>query len=189
MPEPLPKQRIDSPCHLGSPHAPAERLFHAIYQAELGVADALAVNVTLSGERNWSKYVCCSGEPPKKAVCLSGCLKCANLGNGASQPHRVPFETGHYNLKNGEVAVAAVGLNHTERVDHLAWDVEAFEAAWNAQSWPTMRILAGTSSTLPQIIQRMEQGVPLWKALLLLAVAALAAETLFLRLWKPSSKA
>jgi hypothetical protein len=52
-----------------------------------------------------------------------------------------------------------------------------------------MRILAGTSSTLPQIIQRMEQGVPLWKALLLLAVAALAAETLILRLWKPSSKA
>jgi hypothetical protein len=73
--------------------------------------------------------------------------------------------------------------------DHRAWDVTEFEDAWNALPWPTMRILAGTSSTLPQIIQRMEQGVPLWKALLLLAVAALAAETLILRLWKPSSKA
>jgi hypothetical protein len=102
----------------------------------------------------------------------------------------VPFETGHYILKNGEMPVAAVGLNQDRaESDHLAWDVEAFESAWNARSWPTMRILAGTSSTLPQIIQRLEQGIPLWKALLLFAVAALAAETLFLRLWKPSSKA
>ena len=164
---------------------------HAIYQAELGVAEALAVNVPLSGERNWSMDGPLQWGATEEGRVPQWLPEVREFGQRAQvNLTGVPFETGHYNLKNGEVAVAAVGLNQDRaESDHLAWDVEAFEAAWNAQSWPTMRILAGTSSTLPQIIQRMEQGVPLWKALLLLAVAALAAETLFLRLWKPSSKA
>lgn len=164
---------------------------HAIYQAELGVADALAVNVPLSGERNWSMEGPLQWGATEEGRVPQWLPEVREFGQRAQvNLTGVPFETGHYNLKNGEVAVAAVGLNQDRaESDHMAWDVEAFEAAWNAQSWPTMRILAGTSSTLPQIIQRMEQGVPLWKALLLLAVAALAAETLFLRLWKPSSKA
>lgn len=164
---------------------------HAIYQAELGIADALAVNVPLSRESDWSmEGPQLWGAPPEGRV-TQWLPEVREFGQRAQvNLTGVPFETGHYILKNGEVAVAAVGLNQDRaESDHLAWDIEAFEAAWNAQSWPTMRILAGTSSTLPQIIQRMEQGVPLWKALLLLAVAALAAETLFLRLWKPSSKA
>lgn len=164
---------------------------HAIYQAELGVAEALAVNAPVSGESNWSMEGPQPWGAPSESPVTQWLPEVREIGQRAQvNLSGVPFETGHYIVKNGDAVVASIGLNQDRaESDHLAWDVEAFEAAWNATSWPTMRILSGTSSTLPQIIQRMEQGIPLWKALLLLAVAALAAETLFLRLWKPSSKA
>ena len=164
---------------------------HSIHQAELGTTDAWAVDAPLRRESGWSMegpQLWGSNSETRAAQWLP---EVREFGQRAQvKLAGVPFETGHYILKNGEMPVAAVGLNQDRaESDHLAWDVEAFESAWNARSWPTMRILAGTSSTLPQIIQRLEQGIPLWKALLFFAVAALAAETLFLRLWKPSSKA
>ena len=164
---------------------------HVIHQAELGATEAWAVAAPVSREGQWSmegprQWGLAQAESAAKWL-----PEVRELGQRARiNLIGVPFETGHYTLLNGATAVAAIGLNQDRaESDHRAWDVTEFEDAWNALPWPPMRILAGTSSTLPQIIQRMEQGVPLWKALLLIAVAALAAETLFLRLWKPSSKA
>ncbi|HBP44781.1 MAG TPA: hypothetical protein DD635_02690 [Flavobacteriales bacterium] len=164
---------------------------HAIQQAELGATEVWAVGAPLRRENNWSM------EGPQRwgvdsvEELTSWLPEVREIGQLAQVTlSGVPFETGHYKLKNGATAIAAIGLNQDRaESNHLAWDIATFENMWNGLSWPTMRVLAGTISTLPQIIQRVEQGVPLWKALLIIVVAALAAETLFLRLWKPSSKA
>ncbi|MBO75525.1 MAG: hypothetical protein CMD33_09660 [Flavobacteriales bacterium] len=164
---------------------------HVIHQAELGATEVWAVTTPLRRESEWSMQGPQQWEVASEARATRWLPEVRELGQRAQvKLAGVPFETGHYILMDGITSVAAIGLNQDRaESDHLAWNASDFEAAWNALSWPTMRILAGTSSTLPQIIQRMEQGLPLWKALLLIAVAALAAETLFLRLWKSSSKA
>jgi len=164
---------------------------HVIHQAELGVEEAWAVATPASQQNSWSMLGPKNWSVASEAGASQWLPEVREFGQRAQvNLAGVPFEAGHYTLMNGENAIAAIGLNQDRaESDHRAWNVAEFEAAWNALPWPTMRILAGTSSTLPQIIQRVEQGTPLWKALLLIAVAALAAETLFLRLWKPSSKA
>jgi hypothetical protein len=164
---------------------------HAIHQAELGTTDAWTVPLDAEWANNWS---------------MVGPVDAKN--DGSNLPNRwmpemralgqrlrvnlagVPFTAGHYLLQNGETSLAAIGLNQDRtESDHAAWSPSEFEAAWNTLDWPAVQLLNGTSSTLPQVIQRMEQGLPLWKALLILALAALAVETLLLRLWTSSSKA
>ncbi len=164
---------------------------HVIHQAELGVSEAWAVAAPLMPESDWSMEGPQQWGTASETRAQQWLPEVRELGQRARvNLSGVPFATGHYTLLNGNNPIAAIGLNQDRaESNHRAWNVTEFKDAWNALPWPSMRILAGTSSTLPQIIQRMEQGVPLWKALLLLAVAALAAETLFLRLWKPSSKA
>ena len=163
---------------------------HAIHQAELGQTEAWSIALEAAPNATWS---------------LEGPI---DWNNAPSTPQRwmpevrelgqqlrvslagVPFPSGHYRLKEGESARATLGLNQDRtESDHIALTAEAFESTWDELGWPRMQILRGTSSTLPQVIQRMEQGVPLWKALLIIALAALAAETLLLRTWKSSSKA
>lgn len=103
---------------------------------------------------------------------------------------RLNLEPGHYTLEQDETAYAALGLNYDRREsDNAAFDPSKLEAHWRAMEWNHLHMIAATGSALPHIIQRMEQGTPLWKALIMIALIALALEALFLRIWKHSSKA
>ena len=164
---------------------------HAIHQAELGTPDAWTVTLDEEWKGNWSMVGTVDGKQGGSTAPNRWMPEVRTLDQRLRvNLSGVPFTDGHYVLQNGETSLASIGLNQDRtESDHTAWAPSEFEMAWNALDWPTMQLLNGTSSTLPQVIQRMEQGIPLWKALLILALAALAVETLLLRLWTSSSKA
>ena len=164
---------------------------NAIHQAELGTGDAWTVALDAEWTSSWSMVGPVDGKGDGSILPNQWMPEVRTLGQRLRvNLAGVPFTAGHYLLQNGETSLASIGLNQDRtESDHVAWSPSEFEAAWNALGWPAMQLLNGTSSTLPQVIQRMEQGLPLWKALLIIALAALAVETLLLRLLTSSSKA
>jgi hypothetical protein len=100
------------------------------------------------------------------------------------------LSAGHYVLTNETESLATLGLNNDRREsDHAAFDPASFESQFTNRGWTRMQVITATSSVLPQVIQQIEQGTPLWKACVILAILALILEALFLRIWKHSSKA
>jgi hypothetical protein len=59
-----------------------------------------------------------------------------------------------------------------------------FSSLIEEKGWNHVKLLSVTASSLPQIIEQSEQGVPLWKAFIIFALIALAIETILLRTWK-----
>lgn len=98
------------------------------------------------------------------------------------------LDAGHYALTQSNMAIAALGLNQDRNEsNHEAMSMTSFQEQWKKLGWKNVNVLAATSSTLPQIIQQIEQGTPLWKAFVIFALVALFIETILLRKWKKSS--
>lgn len=92
---------------------------------------------------------------------------------------------GHYSIRDKTQAWSTIGLNQDrQESDHAAFEAEEFLSMIEAEGWRHVTLLNVTSSSLPQIIEQTEQGVPLWKAFLIFALFALLIETLLLRAWK-----
>ncbi len=151
-----------------------------IHQGEIGELGTWALDIdnensqdlALEGEQTWLPEVRQTGTELR--ISLTG----------------IPLNAGHYDLTSAGRPLAAIGLNQNRKEsDHAAFDVLGFESQWSDLGWPPMKVIASTSSTLPQVIKRIEQGTPLWKACILLALIALFLETILLRAWKQSSKA
>lgn len=139
---------------------------------ELNLDAASAERLTLQGAQKWLPETRQTG----------GSLK-ISLGN-------LSLSAGHYVLTNETASLATLGLNNDRREsDHAAFDPASFESQFTNRGWTRMQVITATSSVLPQVIQQIEQGTPLWKACVILAILALILEALFLRIWKHSSKA
>lgn len=152
----------------------------SIHQGEIGKFSTWALDVecentaelALEGDQRWLPEVRQTGTELR--ISLEG----------------VPLDAGHFTLTESGRPLASLGLNQDrDESDHAAFDLLGFESQWYDRGWPSMKLIAATSSTLPQVIQRIEQGTPLWKACVLLALIALSLETILLRAWKQSSKA
>ena len=98
------------------------------------------------------------------------------------------LDAGHYALSSGDEAIASLGLNQDRsESDHEALTIKAFQAQWKTLGWNHVQVIAATTSTLPQIIEQIEDGTPLWKAFIIFALIALFTETILLRKWKKLS--
>jgi hypothetical protein len=151
-----------------------------VHQGSIGQFDTWDLNLDAVSTENLSLQGSQKWLPETRQT--GGSLK-ISLGN-------LPLAAGHYALANETESLATLGLNNDRREsDHAAYDPASFESQFTSRGWTRMQIINATSSVLPQVIQQLEQGTPLWKACLILAIIALILEALFLRIWKHSSKA
>ena len=95
------------------------------------------------------------------------------------------IDPGHYDLRDLSHRWATIGLNQDRREsNHEAFSLTDFSSLIEEKGWNHVKLLSVTASSLPQIIEQSEQGVPLWKAFIIFALIALAIETILLRTWK-----
>ena len=92
---------------------------------------------------------------------------------------------GHYVLRDQSQSWASIGLNQDRREsNHAAFSLAEYKSFIEKNGWNHVKVLSVTASSLPQVIELSEQGVPLWKAFIIFALIALAIETILLRTWK-----
>jgi hypothetical protein len=92
---------------------------------------------------------------------------------------------GHYVLRDLTQSWAVIGLNQDRKEsNHDAYLSAEYQALILNKGWDHVKVLRATTSSLPQIIEQSEQGVPFWKAFIIFALIALAIETILLRTWK-----
>ncbi|MDA0912289.1 MAG: BatA and WFA domain-containing protein [Bacteroidetes bacterium] len=100
------------------------------------------------------------------------------------------LQSGHYQLVQNENPLACLGLNQDRKEsNHLAFTTDEMTAQWADKGWKEFQWILATGSAIPQIIQQMEQGLPLWKICVIFGLLALFIETILLRKWKQSSRA
>lgn len=84
-------------------------------------------------------------------------------------------------LENSDSA-DVIALNYDRRESNLSfYKVDEMKAKY---SEPNMTVVNSIGMEVAQVIKEMDRGVSLWKAWLILALLALAAEALLLRFWK-----
>jgi hypothetical protein len=84
-------------------------------------------------------------------------------------------------LENSDSA-DVIAFNYDRRESNLSfYKVDEMKAKYNE---PNMTVVNSIGMEVAQVIKEMDRGVSLWKACLILALIALAAETLLLRFWR-----
>jgi hypothetical protein len=84
-------------------------------------------------------------------------------------------------LENSDSA-DVIAFNYDRRESNLSfYKVDEMKAKYNE---PNMTGVNSIGMEVAQVIKEMDRGVSLWKACLILALIALAAETLLLRFWR-----
>jgi len=84
-------------------------------------------------------------------------------------------------LENSDSA-DIIALNYDRQESNLDfYKADELKSKYNA---PNMTVVNSLGLEVAQVIKEMDRGVSLWKLFLVLALAALAAETLLLRFWR-----
>jgi hypothetical protein len=94
-------------------------------------------------------------------------------------------EAGNYKILQGDSVLAAVSFNYNraESTSRFYSEEEVLESL-EKSGWTTARVLDGSIKELKQEVTQLDEGRPLWKFFLLLALFFLAVEIALIKLLK-----
>jgi hypothetical protein len=94
-------------------------------------------------------------------------------------------EAGNYKILQGDSVLAAVSFNYNraESTSRFYSEEEVLESL-EKSGWTTARVLDGSLKELKQEVTQLDEGRPLWKIFLLLALFFLAVEIALIKLLK-----
>ena len=94
-------------------------------------------------------------------------------------------EAGNYLIQQGDSVLAALSFNYNrkESLSSFYTEKEVLTSLEKA-GWTTARVLDGSLKELKQEVAQLDEGKPLWKLFLLLALLFLAVEIALIRLMK-----
>jgi hypothetical protein len=92
---------------------------------------------------------------------------------------------GHYRVTDGGNAIKGMGFNYDRSESKMVFADESRLKELSGRYAPgRFSVLAGSGKAITETIKDMNRGTSLWKLFIILALAFLAVEILFLRYWK-----
>ena len=94
-------------------------------------------------------------------------------------------EAGNYKILQGDSVLAAVSFNYNRAESTSSfYSQEEILESLEKSGWTTARVLDGSLKELKQEVTQLDEGRPLWKIFLLLALFFLAVEIALIKLLK-----